>query len=48
MYLGKYICGCQTKISNLHIVMGVKENIDGLQVSVNHALQEHQGMYYLQ
>ena len=33
----------QAKVSYLHMVLGVQENVDGLQVPVDHALVERRG-----
>lgn len=38
-HISSVVCG-QAKVSDLHMVLWVQENVDGLQVSMDHALVE--------
>ncbi len=38
-HISRMVCS-QAKVSNLHTVLRVKEDVDRLQVPVNHALKE--------
>ena len=38
-YLDNNVSGSQAKVTDLHVILGIQENVDWLQVSVDHPLE---------